>query len=357
MINQSFWIERKVLITGHTGFKGTWLTLWLTSLGAKVVGFSLEPPSFPNMFQITKAHNHCESYFGDINHFPQLLQVMTDHQPEIIFHLAAQPLVRKSYSIPTETFQTNVIGTVHVFEAARQTKSVRVIINVTSDKCYANNDKRNKVFKEIDRFGGHDPYSASKACSELVTESYQKSFFHEDGDYDQRLASARAGNVIGGGDWAEDRLFPDITKAFLQLTKLTIRYPKAVRPWQHVLEPLHGYILLAQKLWEDREFCRGWNFGPNDREILTVDEVVKIAINLWGKDIEIQYDVESQLHESAILLLDNFNAIQKLKWKPKLSLNSSIEWTIQWYKNYELGMNLETYTLNQIEKFQDIKGV
>lgn len=357
MLNQSFWKEKKVLVTGHTGFKGTWLTLWLNSLGAKVIGFSQDPPTSPNMFHITEAANDCESCLGDINHFPQLLQTIIDNQPEIIFHLAAQPLVRKSYMNPAETFKTNVLGTVHVLEAARQTKSVRVIINVTSDKCYENNDMKNRIFKENDRFGGHDPYSASKGCAEIVTESFRKSFFNENSLYDQRLASARAGNVIGGGDWAEDRLFPDIVRAFLHSKKMTIRYPKSVRPWQHVLEPLSGYILLAEKLWKDQTYSCGWNFGPIGKEMLTVDEIVKMSMDLWGKDIEINYDVNSHLHESTILLLDSSNAIQKLGWKPKLSMKSSIEWTIQWYQNYEAGMNMHEFTSNQIKKFQKLKGV
>ena len=250
MLTPSFWKGRKVLITGHAGFKGTWLTVWLHSLGAHVIGYSLAPATTPSMYHITQASNCCTSYYGDINCFPQLLEVMFNNQPEIIFHLAAQPLVRKSYVSPIETFQTNVLGTVHVFEAARQTKSVRAIINVTSDKCYENKETGNKLFNENDRMGGHDPYSASKGCSELITESYRQSFFHDHGLYDQRLASARAGNVIGGGDWAEDRLFPDIVRAFLHLEKLTIRYPNSVRPWQHVLEPLSGYMLLAEKLWK-----------------------------------------------------------------------------------------------------------
>ncbi|MFB9330022.1 CDP-glucose 4,6-dehydratase [Paenibacillus aurantiacus] len=357
MPNPSFWKGKKVLLTGHSGFKGTWLTMWLHDLGAHVAGYSLAPASAPNMFHLTEAANSCTNYVGDINDFSRLLAVMTQTQPDIIVHMAAQPLVRTSYLFPTETFQTNILGTVHVFEAARQTKSVRVIINVTSDKCYENTDTGPMFYKESDRIGGHDPYSASKGCSELITESYRQSFFHDHGPYDQRLASARAGNVIGGGDWAEDRLLPDIVRALLHSEPLTIRNPHSVRPWQHVLEPLSGYLLLAEKCWADRAYCRGWNFGPMSQDMLTVEQIVKKTTARWGKDLDIHEDYRARPRESAVLRLDSSDAILRLGWRPKLSIHSAIEWTVDWYKSYEAGMNMRAYTLKQIERFHELEGV
>lgn len=356
MIKYEFWKGKKVLITGHSGFKGTWLTLWLTSLGAEVIGYSLDPPSNPNLYEITDASQDCYSLLGDINDFSKLSETITTYQPQIIFHMAAQPLVRKSYHYPIETFQTNVIGTVHVLEAARKTSSVRVIVNITSDKCYKNFDNDQKSFCEDDKMGGHDPYSASKACAELVTESYQKSFLNLECNSEVRLASARAGNVIGGGDWAEDRLFTDIMKAFLYGKVLNIRNPNAVRPWQHVLEPLNGYLLLAEKLWNDSLYSGGWNFGPMEDKSISVDDVVNMTIQLWGKQIKINYDDYHHPHESPFLKLNSSKAFQKLGWKPKLSTIESLEWTVQWYKNYEQGENMKKFTIKQIKDFQKLKG-
>ncbi|MCM3677502.1 CDP-glucose 4,6-dehydratase [Peribacillus simplex] len=357
MINKEFWNGKKVLITGHTGFKGTWLTLWLASLGAEVIGYSLDPPSSPNLYEITETSRECLSYYGDINNYSQLQETMTTYQPQIIFHMAAQPLVRTSYQYPIETFHTNVIGTVHVLEAVRKTASARVVINITSDKCYQNNDKDPRSFCENDRLGGHDPYSASKACAELVTESYRKSFFNLKCHSDIRLASARAGNVIGGGDWAEGRLFTDMMKAFLYGKALNIRNPNAVRPWQHVLEPLNGYLLLAEKLWNDSQYSDGWNFGPIAEKDISVDEVVNITMKLWDKQIEINYDNNDHPHESPFLKLNSSNAFQRLGWKPKLSTKESIDWAVQWYKNYEVGENMNKFTLKQINDFQKLKRI
>lgn len=356
MQDHSFWIGKKVFITGHTGFKGTWLSQWLATLGATVIGYSLDPPSIPNLFDITDTSEDCLSCHGDINDFEQLVQTMKYYQPHIIFHMAAQPLVRKSYQSPIETFRTNVLGTVHVFEAARQTNSVKVIVNVTSDKCYENN-KSKKIFQEEDRIGGHDPYSASKGCAELVTTSYRSSFFHNELKSCAKLASARAGNVIGGGDWAVDRLFPDVMRAFLERKKLIIRNRNAIRPWQHVLEPLSGYLLLAQKLWEDSSYCGAWNFGPTLNKEYTAHDVIQIAMQLWDRKVDIIYDSDLNPYEAEHLRLDSSKAVQKLGWVPKLSTWEAIDWTVQWYKNFELGTNMKTFTVNQIKSYEILKGV
>ncbi|MBM7107672.1 CDP-glucose 4,6-dehydratase [Brevibacillus laterosporus] len=350
-MEKSFWYQKKVLITGHTGFKGTWLTLWLTSLGADVIGYSLNPPSTPHLFGIAEVSQECCSIKGDITDYPLLLQTLTEHQPEIIFHLAAQPLVQQSYTAPLTTYHTNVLGTVHVLEAARQTKSVHVIINVTSDKCYKNDGLGNHSFQETDPLGGHDPYSASKACAEVVTESYQKSFFQTALSSAPRLASVRAGNVIGGGDWAADRLFPDIARALIHSSKLSIRNPNAIRPWQHVLDPLHGYLLLAEKLWNNPTYAQSWNFGPIDHSYLTVREMVDQAAIIWNENIEIAKPSTTPPYESPILTLDSSKAIHSLGWYPKLTTTKAITWTVQWYQQYQAGKDIKSFTRQQINRF------
>jgi CDP-glucose 4,6-dehydratase len=357
MPNTAFWNEKKVFVTGHTGFKGTWLSHWLSSLGANLIGYSLNPPTTPNLFDLTNASGECQSCHGDINDFQQLEHTMKQYQPDIIFHLAAQPLVRKSYQNPIETFKTNVLGTAHVLEAARLTKSVKVIVNVTSDKCYENTINK-KSFQEQDRMGGHDPYSASKGCAELVTESYRRSFFQTKHFPCINLASARAGNVIGGGDWAEERLIPDVMRAFLECKKLIIRNRHAVRPWQHVLEPLNGYIQLAEKLWESSSYCGGWNFGPSLSQEFTVQDVLDMTMQLWGRKIDITYeDNEQHPHEAAYLQLDSSKASQLLGWLPKLSTKEAIRWTVEWFKNYELGTAMGPFTVKQIKRYEKLKGV
>lgn len=342
------------MITGHTGFKGTWLTHWLATLGAEVIGYSLDPPSTPNLFEITNAAAICLSCHGDINDFEQLMKTMKYYKPQIIYHMAAQPLVRRSYQNPIETFKTNVLGTVHVLEAARQTNSTKVIVNVTSDKCYENINL-NQSFKEEDRIGGHDPYSASKGCAELVTNSYRKSFFHH--EQGLRLASVRAGNVIGGGDWAEDRLFPDVMRAFLERKRLVIRNRNAIRPWQHVLDALSGYLLLARRLWDDSSYGEGWNFGPNTKKAFTVDDIIQMIIKLFGKNIDITYDRDLIPYEAEYLRLDSSKAIKKLGWAPKLSTRDAIDWTVQWFKNFESGTNMKIFTVSQIKRYEELKGV
>ena len=276
---------------------------------------------------------------------------MKQHKPDIIFHLAAQPIVTTSYKNPIATFKTNVLGTVHVLEAAKHVESIRVLINVTSDKCYENDGNGNRSFVESDRFGGFDPYSASKACAEIVTTSYRKSFFHASA---LKLTSVRAGNVIGGGDWAANRLFPDIIRAYLQNDTLTIRNKNAIRPWQHVLDPLHGYILLAEKLWHHAEYVGGWNFGPINEPNRTVLDVIHSVIKLWNKPLTILSPTTNIPCESPILTLDSTKAITKLGWTPKLSTENSITWTVDWYEKYASGENMESFTRQQINAFKNL---
>ncbi|PFD88328.1 CDP-glucose 4,6-dehydratase [Bacillus anthracis] len=351
MASSSFWNKKKVFITGHTGFKGSWLTLFLTSLGAKVVGYSSHPPSIPNLFEQGNVAKECITIHGDITDYDSLFHALKQHNPDILFHLAAQPIVTTSYKNPIETFKTNVLGTVHVLEAAKHIDRIRGIINVTSDKCYENDGSGNQAFVESDRLGGFDPYSASKACAELVATSYQKSFFRTN---TQKLASVRAGNVIGGGDWAEDRLFPDVIRAYLQEGTLTIRNKNAIRPWQHVLDPLHGYILLAEKLWTDAEYAEAWNFGPLNEPNRTVYDVIQSIIKLWNKPLTILSPSANTPYESPVLTLNSTKAVNKLSWTPKLSTDNAIAWTVDWYKKYASGENIESFTRQQIDAFKNL---
>ncbi|KXY73232.1 MULTISPECIES: CDP-glucose 4,6-dehydratase [Bacillus] len=351
MASSSFWNKKKVFITGHTGFKGSWLTLFLTSLGAKVVGYSSHPPSIPNLFEQGNVAKECITIHGDITDYDSLFHALKQHNPDILFHLAAQPIVTTSYKNPIETFKTNVLGTVHVLEAAKHIDRIRGIINVTSDKCYENDGSGNQAFVESDRLGGFDPYSASKACAELVATSYQKSFFRTN---TQKLASVRAGNVIGGGDWAEDRLFPDVIRAYLQEGTLTIRNKNAIRPWQHVLDPLHGYILLAEKLWTDAEYAEAWNFGPLNEPNRTVHDVIQSIIKLWNKPLTILSPSANTPYESPVLTLNSTKAVNKLSWTPKLSTDNAIAWTVDWYKKYASGENIESFTRQQIDAFKNL---
>lgn len=321
--------NRVCLVTGHTGFKGSWLTYWLCKMGAKVIGFSLEPDTSPNHHDILdKSHT---SIIGDIRNPSQLNEVFETHKPEVVFHLAAQALVRYSYDNPIETYSTNVLGTVSVFEAARKTNSVKAIVNITSDKCY---DNKEWIwgYRENDPMGGFDPYSASKGCAELVTSSYQKSYFNQGKIL---LASGRAGNVIGGGDWAEDRLIPDIVKAASLNESVLIRNPLATRPWQHVLEPLSGYLMLGWKLLnKDVNYAEGWNFGPDLENNVSVKEVIQRVKKCWDK---VDYDVnqnKNEHHEANLLMLDCSKANKLMRWLPVWGLETTIEKTINWYKEY-----------------------
>jgi CDP-glucose 4,6-dehydratase len=320
---------KKVFVTGHTGFKGSWLCLWLQQLGAEVIGFSIDLPSEPAHFDLLKLK--MVDIRGDIRNKALILQKIVDCQPDIIFHLAAQPIVRLSYEEPFSTFETNVMGTINVLEAARKSKSCKAVVNITSDKCYENKEWE-RGYVETDSMGGFDPYSASKGCAELVTSSWRRSFMEKEGIL---LASARAGNVIGGGDWASDRLMPDIFKSANKMEKVKIRNPFSTRPWQHVLEPLGAYLLLGQKLLEGKtEFAEGWNFGPDDEDSKTVETVLKetkIHWNAIGFEIE---KVENQPHEAGLLKLNIEKSKQILGWKPIWHFSKTIEITALWYKDF-----------------------
>ncbi len=344
---------KRVLITGHTGFKGAWLTLWLKELGAKVMGYALTPPTNPNLFESVGLEDKIIHVIGDIRDEAKLLSVFQDFQPEFVFHLAAQPLVKLSYKEPRLTYETNVMGTINLYEAIRKTDSVRVVINITSDKCYEN---REWVYgyRETDPMGGYDPYSSSKGCVELVTSAYRNSYFNPK-DYRKThnvaLASVRAGNVIGGGDWGEDRLIPDCVKALSQGKTIVIRNPKATRPWQHVLEPLSGYLWLGALMLQDGEKYSGeWNFGPNDD--LKVEDVVNKIIDVWGYG-EYKINPDGNLHEALSLKLDISKAAFYLKWMPVHRVDGALERTINWYKEYYKGNEEKVYqyTLSQIMEY------
>lgn len=321
-------------MTGHTGFKGSWLCLWLEKLGANVVGYALEPPSDPNHFDLLKTD--IRSVKGDVRDSGKLEGVFRSYRPELVFHLAAQALVRRSYLWPAETFETNVMGTVNVLEACRKTGSVRAVIIITSDKCYENREQFSR-YCETDPLGGYDPYSASKGCAEIVTASYRRSFFSP-ADFGARhnilVASARAGNVIGGGDWSEDRLLPDIVRAASSGGKISIRNPKSVRPWQHVLEPLAGYLMLGERLIRGKtEFADAWNFGPDEGSHVEVEEVVRGAKKRWdGVEYEVRPD--ETLHEAGILKLDCSKALTLLEWKNIWGFEETMDATINWYRQY-----------------------
>ncbi len=328
----SFFREKKVLLTGHTGFKGGWLACWLKLLGAQVIGFALPPDTHPNLFEAAGINREMVSVIGDIRDFDSVARIFQQHSPEIVFHNAAQPLVRRSYRDPVATYATNVMGTVHVLEAVRNTPSVRAAVIVTSDKAYENREWF-WPYREEDAMGGHDPYSSSKGCAELVSAAYRNSFFS--GPDAARVATARAGNVIGGGDWSEDRLVPDIVRGIASGQPIVIRRPASIRPWQHVLEPLRGYLMLAQKLVENgSEYAEAWNFGPREEDAISVEALAKRVITSWksGK-LEVQPDPDAP-HEAQVLRLSTAKARSRLDWQPALSLDQAIEWTVAWYESY-----------------------
>lgn len=348
-LNKNFWNNKRVFITGHSGFKGSWLSFWLSNLGAKVKGYALKPNTAPNLFNILKIDSKIESTFGDIVDYENLRKNLLEFKPEIIFHMAAQPLVRYSYLNPIETYKTNVIGTANILNILRELDSVKAFLNVTTDKCYENLEWI-WPYRETDRLGGHDPYSNSKACSELVTSAFYNSYFKDKTSLG--VATARAGNVIGGGDWSLDRLIPDFIRSVSKNETITIRNPNAIRPWQHVLDPLSGYILLAEKLYDEREyFSEAWNFAPSGDKFFTVEMIINKICNAWGANSKYQIKEDNNLHEAGLLSLDPSKAIFKLKWKPKLDVNDSVEKTINWYKNYYENNNMEKFTIEQIESY------
>ncbi len=342
---------KKVLLTGHTGFKGSWLTLWLKQLEAEVIGYSLEPPTDPSLFEILNLEKEIIHVIGDIRNEKKLKETFEKYKPDIVIHMAAQPLVRYSYMNPKETYETNVIGTLNVFEAVKETETVRVVINVTSDKCYENKEWV-YGYRENDPMGGYDPYSSSKGCAELLTSAYRNSFFNPENygkTHNVALASVRAGNVIGGGDWAEDRLIPDCIRALSKKETIYIRNPHATRPWQHVLEPLSGYLWLGALMWQDpTKYSEGWNFGPNDEDILTVEEIVKDVIKIWGNG-EYVVNSDNRFHEAKLLKLDISKAHFYLKWKPVYNAKKSLVETVNWYKTYFSNPEkIYDFTINQL---------
>ncbi|MEK5261938.1 CDP-glucose 4,6-dehydratase [Paenibacillus sp. FSL L8-0663] len=352
IVNRNFWFGKRIFLTGHTGFKGGWLSLWLHSMGAHITGYSVDIPSTPSLFDLGNIGDVLVESItdGNVTDFEKLKQSMQKANPEIIIHMAAQPLVRRSYESPVDTYATNVMGTVNVMEAARSCPSVRVILNVTTDKCYENREWQ-WGYREIDALGGYDPYSSSKACSELVTSAYRSSFFQSS---KIKVATARAGNVIGGGDWAEDRLIPDLIKSLRNEVQIQIRNPEAIRPWQHVLEPLSGYLLLCQNLYlEGNDFAQAWNFGPRDNDIRSVEWVVKQMLSKWPYEHPGYQVVNQDLkHEANMLKLDHSKALNELNWSPKWGLDKALDATVQWFIDYLRGRDVKELCEQQIAQYE-----
>jgi CDP-glucose 4,6-dehydratase len=348
-ISPNFWKNRKVLITGHTGFKGSWLSLWLQHLDAKVIGVSLDPPTNPNMYQQAKVGSNMISLRQDIRNGKEIKKLFQEHQPEIIFHLAAQPLVRYSYKNPVETYETNVMGTIHVLEAIRCTDSVQASVLITTDKCYQNREW-NRGYREIDPMGGQDPYSSSKGATELLIASYRDSYI-------PNISSVRAGNVIGGGDWAQDRLIPDIIRATEKNDIVALRNPRAIRPWQHVLEPLAGYIQLSERMAAiPTEYAEAWNFGPNDEGAKSVEWIIKeMANQLKGEGDQVNWKIDSadNPHEANYLMLDCTKAQTKLNWQPKWELRTALRKIITWHHAHKERKNMKEITISQIEEYME----
>ena len=344
----NFWHGKRVYVTGHTGFKGAWLCTALLNAGAHVKGYALNPLTNPNMFSTIDLQSRMDSEIGDILHCKQMENSMVEFDPEFVFHLAAQPLVRESYRTPRDTFVTNVIGTVNLFEATRKIKGLCVIINVTTDKVYEN---LNQIwgYRENDALGGYDPYSASKACSEIVSSSYRSSFFSNTG---VSIATARAGNVIGGGDWSNDRLIPDLLKAMASQQDLSIRYPEATRPWQHVIEPVFGYLTLAEKLYFDNtEYDGAWNFGPYQSNQTTVLKIAQQMIELAGSEIKINIEEPSEFHETSLLNLDITKSVNLLNWKPKWTTSEALKKVLEWNDLLSQGFNMFDVTSKQLSDY------
>lgn len=353
VMDKNFWNKKKVFITGHTGFKGSWLCLWLTAMGAEVYGYSLDPPTKPSLYELAEIDSLVSSTIADIRDGARLQEAIQRAAPEIVIHMAAQPLVRDSYKIPVETYATNVMGTVNLLEAVRICNSVRAVVNVTTDKCYENREWH-WGYRENEPMGGYDPYSNSKGCAELVTAAYRNSFFNA-ADYRRHgvaLATGRAGNVIGGGDWATDRLICDCVRALLAGEKIVIRNPHAIRPWQHVLEPLSGYVLLAQRLYEQGpKFAEGWNFGPNDEDAKPVEWIVQRLCEKWGGNACYEIDKMQHPHEAHYLKLDCSKAKSELNWRPRWHLEKTIDSIVEWTLAYRDGRDMREITLQQMENY------
>lgn len=347
MIDRNFWAGQRVFLTGHTGFKGAWMSMVLSTLGAHVTGFALPPETKRDLFLVAGVAEDLEHCVGDIRELEVLRAAMTAAAPTVVIHMAAQALVRRSYEQPVETYATNVMGTVHLLEVVRHLPSIRAVVIVTSDKCYENLEW-SWGYREVDRLGGHDPYSNSKACAELVAAAYRKSFF---GKKDTaRIATGRAGNVIGGGDWAHDRLVPDAVRAFLADETLHIRRPDAIRPWQHVLDPILGYLCLAQELASQSGYEDGWNFGPAQASEVSVRTVTDALVRKWGPEARWEQDRSDQPHEAGYLKLDCSKARLSLGWRPLLDLDSALDMTVDWYRAFEKGDAMRQFTLDQITR-------
>jgi CDP-glucose 4,6-dehydratase len=348
LVNPEFWKGKRVFLTGHTGFKGSWLAIWLNELGAQVTGYALPAPTKPSLFDVAEVKKALTSIIGDIRSYEQLAEALRSSNPQIIFHLAAQALVSEGYSDPIGTYGTNVIGTVNLLEAARSLNDLDTIVVVTSDKCYENKESPHP-YRESDRLGGYDPYSSSKACTELVTASYRQSFF---GNSDQaRLATVRAGNVIGGGDWARKRLVPDILNALSQGQVAQLRNPNAIRPWQHVLEPLAGYLMLAERLCQDEEIASSWNFGPDAEDCASVQTVADQLCRLWSKTARWQHKTTDVPHEAGLLRLDASLAWQVLKWRPRWRLDEALRHTVEWHRAWLEGSRMHDFCRQQINHY------
>ena len=350
------WQGKRVFLTGHTGFKGGWLALWLARLGAEVRGYALDPATDPNLFTAARVGAIVDDLRGDIRDAATLQSAMRSFAPEVVFHLAAQPLVRASYDDPILTYETNVIGTARVLDAIRRSSSVRAVVCVTSDKCYDNKEWP-WGYRESDPLGGYDPYSSSKACAELVSAAYRQSFFSvaKLSEHGVALATARAGNVIGGGDWSADRLIPDLVRGFLSGQPVRIRRPNAIRPWQHVLEPLHGYIRLAEQLLaRDPRFATAYNFGPSDDDARPVSWIAEKMTGFWGNGAKWVLDADPGAHEAGYLKLDASRARADLGWTPHLRLETALEWLVQWTRAWHSGADMHAFTLAQIEAYESL---
>ena len=351
-----FWRGKRVLLTGHTGFKGSWLSLWLQSLGVKLLGYALQPPTHPSLFEVAHVAEGMVSVIGDVVDYAHLHKVVAEFQPEIVIHMAAQTVVHTSYVDPVQNYNTNVMGTVHLLEAIRQVGRVKAVVNVTSDKCYENHDWV-WGYRENDPLGGYDPYSSSKACAELVTSAYRNSFFNPS-DYvghGTAIATARAGNVIGGGDWTANGLVADIVRSFMEGKSVLIRNPYATRPWQHVLDALNGYLMLAAGLYHKGPvFAEAWNFGPSEAEVQPVGWMVEKMLALWGEGASWERDPACQFHEANTLSLNCSKARLKLGWEPRLSLEDALTQIITWTKGYQSGSNMRELTLAAIQQFVDL---
>jgi CDP-glucose 4,6-dehydratase len=355
-VNPAFWKGRRVFMTGHTGFKGSWLSLWLQHLGAEVTGYSLAPPTSPSLFEVANVADGIVSLHGDIRDLAALKGAMRQAQPEIVIHMAAQSLVRLSYDQPVETYATNVMGTVNVLESVRYTPGVRAVVNVTTDKCYENKEWE-WGYRENEPMGGYDPYSNSKGCAELVTSAYRSSYFnaHAYSTHGVALASVRAGNVIGGGDWAKDRLIPDIIAAFEKSQPVEIRNPHATRPWQHVMEPLRGYLTLAERLYTDGPaFAGGWNFGPHNDDAKPVEWIVREMASRWSGCARWSVSAGIHPHEANYLKLDISKAGHRLKWQPAMRLHDALSLIVDWAKARLEGVDARTMTLSQIHAYQSL---